>query len=241
MKYFSLEQSPEPWWPATLRQRAEGAMREREGRWLVGVRTAAALAVAAPALAGLISVVVGLLTPGYNPARASISVLGGRGEPYALVMNGGFLVLGAAVIALAWALHRSLDGRAAGATRVLAAGGAGIIALALISRDPAAPVVTAVHRALAAAALLALAASPPLVAVALRHDPGRWGLVLFSSAVGLVSAVQLLAGAVLVALGRFPAGALERSFAGADLMWVMVVAILLLRGSRPSAVALGSQ
>jgi hypothetical membrane protein len=204
------------------------------------MRLAAGLAAVAPAAAGLVSTVTGLLTPGYNPARASVSVLGGRGQPYALAMNSAFLLLGVALIALAWALYRSLDARAPVGTLLLAAAGAGIIGIAFVSRDPAAPVVTTIHRAFAAAALLALAAAPPLVAVGLWPDP-RWrGVALFSAAAGVASAVQLLGAAVLLGLGMLPAGAVERTFAGVNLLWLTLIAIRLLRDTaRAGDMALG--
>jgi hypothetical protein len=205
-------------------------MTGRGGGPLIRLRVAAGLGAAAPAAAGLVSIVAGLLTPGYNPARASVSVLGGRGQPYAVAVNGAFVLLGAALIALAWALHQWLEGRAPGGTILLAAGGAGIVVIAFVSRDPAAPTITAIHRALAAAALLAMAAAPLLTAVALRQERRWQDLVVLSSAAAVVSAIQLPVGAVLLGLGMFPAGAVERTFAGINLLWVTLVAIRLLRG-----------
>lgn len=185
---------------------------------------AAVLALAAPLVVAAVSLAAGLLTPAYDPVRSSVSYLAGRGQPYATALNGAFVLLGISLAALAWALDRHLDGRARAGCLLLATAGIGLLAVALVARDPAHPQVTSTHRLLAAAAFTAWALAPLLVG--LRLPRSRFAAA--SLAIAALSLALLAAGGIALPRHLLPGGAWERALAAVELTWVCLVAVRLL-------------
>ncbi len=196
-----------------------------------GVRIAAWAGVVCPPCTSAVLLAAGWLSPSYDPVRTTVSHLGQRGEPYAMAVNLSFAALGLTVVAVAWALGRSLGPGARTATGLLALAGMALVGVALVSRDPARP---AAHRAVALVFFLALALAPLLVAGSLRSHPGWTRHRVVSMATAAFSFTLLAVGVVGVVRGGLPAGAWERAFVAANLLWLTLVAMRLRRVSPSS-------
>jgi len=190
------------------------------GRDAIVARLAVWMGVSCPPVAAALLVVAGWRSPGYDPIRTTVSHLGQHGQPFALAVNLTFAALGLAYAAVAWALWRSLGGRARAGPALLAVAGAALVGVAIVSRDPTHPIP---HRAVALVLFLALTLAPLLLA---GHQ--RW--TALSLATFVASVALLVAGVVGLVHGGLPAGAWERTFTGLNLAWLVAVAAGLLRG-----------
>jgi hypothetical membrane protein len=197
---------------------------------MTGVRIAAWTGIACPPLVTAVLLVAGRLSPSYDPLRTTVSHLGQRGAPFALEVNLSLAALGLTVVAVAWALGRSLGPPAAAGAGLLALAGVALVGVALLSRDPARPVA---HRTVALVFFLSLAVAPLLVARRLRGEPGWSRHAGLSLATAAVSFALLVVGVAGVVHGGLPAGAWERAFVAVNLLWLTLVAARLLR--RPLA------
>lgn len=192
-------------------------------------RLAAAAGAVVPVLATLVLAVIGWQTPGYDPIRRTVSRLAEPGAPFALEVKLVLVLLGLSLVAVAWALDRRLTPGAAARTLPLAIAGAGIVGVALISRDAAHPAVLALHRLIAIALFCTLAAAPVFMAGRLRTDPSFRSYAIPSLATTGLSIVLIAVGVLGVVLGGLPSGAWERAFLGLNLVWVTLLAVRLVR------------
>lgn len=197
-------------------------MRRRPSPW------SAVPGIAAPPAVAIGVLAVGLASPGYDPIRRTVSALYMPGHPYALAVAAMIAGLGVAVAWSAVPLVRAHPACRAAAVAMLVAG-AGLVAVALVGRDADPGPRTHVHRALAAAALLVLAAAPPLAAWAVRHDPAARLLRRAGIAAALCSLALLAAGLAMELAHRPASGLWERSFVGVELAWLVATQASLLR------------
>jgi hypothetical membrane protein len=65
--------------------------------------------VLAPVMMMVIIIVVGQITPGYNPVSETISQMGTPDSPYAIVINGGYVIYGILICLAAYGLYRSIS------------------------------------------------------------------------------------------------------------------------------------
>ena len=204
-------------------------------RWTARPALAAAGA-AGPLVFLAVSVLAGLLKPGYDVRDQSVSEL--AVGAYGWLQTANFLVLGAAMIAAAIALtagHRRGRG-SPGAIVLLAAAGAGMVAVGFFPTDVAGGPHTrhgAVHETVSLFIFLALIVAAALHGRALRRAGGQrrigWYSTLTAVAVfGLFAVFAVFAGDVGDPLHSI-SGLLERVFIGAALAWVTVVSGRLLR------------
>lgn len=187
------------------------------------LRAAGVAGLVVPPLAAALVVAAGLATPGYDAARWSISRLGERGAPDAVAVNVTLALVGVTVGLLSWALR----GAGEPGWQPLGLGAVGLVALAVVSRDPARPEVVAAHRFLSFLTFLALAAAP---ALAWRASAwGRGGQAVVPATAALLSAGVLLLSAVFLVAGIPLLGLCERVLLAVQLGWLMLISVRLLR------------
>lgn len=75
--------------------------------------------VFAPITMMVVVIVVGQITPDYNPISDTISQMGTPESPYSLVLNGGFVIYGVLMGVAAYGFHRRLRYTAMGNTLVV--------------------------------------------------------------------------------------------------------------------------
>jgi len=194
----------------------------------IPVRTVSAVCgMAAPVLFFLTTGVLGMITPGYDPATQLISELGETGAPYAWVMNLlGFGVTGLLMLAFAPGLFIAL-----GKNRVAAAGcgfvaiaGVLFLAMAFISCDRGCIPVTpegGLHLLLGLFAALAALAASLLLAWPMKNS-GSWeGIWQYSLLTGILIFLVL---PVFISFGEL-AGLLQRVLVGIIFLWLEVLAL----------------
>ena len=64
--------------------------------------------ILAPVTMMAVIIIVGLLTPGYDPISSTISQMGTPDKPYAFLLNGGYFIYGLLIIAAAYGLYQTL-------------------------------------------------------------------------------------------------------------------------------------
>ena len=194
------------------------------------IRRAATLALAGFAFWLVVVVALPVLTPdAYDPIEQSISAL-------ALVRFGGFmdaafLAFGLGSVALAFGLHRSMDG-ALLAPLLLAACGLLWSLLGFFRTGPAGTG-AAVHGAVATASFLLIVVVMFLFAGVFRDD-ARWRSFAKPTAAWAVVAVAALL--LIPILGEEVFGASERFFVAAFVSWMMTAAARLRFAVRRSSV-----
>lgn len=167
-----------------------------------------------------------------------MSRLAEPGAPHALAARLVLAALGLSLIVVAWALTRRLTTAGPARQLPLAIAGAGIVGVALVSRDVAHPAVLAVHRSIALVVICALAVAPPLAARSLRRDGSLSPYATPSLAAGVLSVVLIGVAVIGLFAGGLPSGAWERTFFGLSLVWVVLLSVRLLRaGPRPGVTA----
>ena len=159
--------------------------------------------------------------PGYSPIRDPISRLAAIDAPTRAPMTAGLLTFGAGVAAYASALAAALPGGAALTAGATAAGSVGIAALPLEAGKG-----SVAHDVVAGLAYASLAATPVLAARGL-HARGLRLPARLSTAVGVTSAVVLVAGALAPRGG----GLLQRLGLTLGHAWIVASAAWILRGS----------
>jgi hypothetical membrane protein len=196
-------------------------------------RALATAGAAGPIVFLAVTVLAGLLTPGYDIRDQSVSELAVGAHGWLQTAN--FVVLGAAMTAAALALATGRRGsRSAGA--LLAAAGAGMVAVGFFPTDLAAGPQTshgAVHDTVSLGIFLALIAAPALHGRALRRAGVQpriaWYSTLTAGTVfALFAGFAVFAGDVGDPL-HSASGLLERLLIAAALAWVTVVSGRLLR------------
>lgn len=189
-----------------------------------------------PALTGLPLcvagiVVVGFITPGYNPVRWSVSTLVLAGTAESIAMTGLFVLLGLSV-AMAGTLLGAGEPAGRRAALFLVLAGMGLLAVAAVSRGAGPGLRTDAHRLVAAAALLLFALAPALAGYGLRSSPHARAVGTASWVATGLSAAVLVAGGVPFLLGVPIGGLVERAFVGVDLAWLEGILIWLTFGNR---------
>jgi hypothetical membrane protein len=208
-------------------------------------RALATAGAAGPVVFLVVSLLAGLLKPGYDAREQSVSELA-VGD-YGWLQTANFFALGAAMIAAALAL--ALAGRAPrSAVALLASAGAGMVAVGLFPTDLAGAPPTAhgaAHNTLSLGIFLALIAASALHGRALRRAATERRLARYSTltAAGvftLFAVFAVFAGDVGDPLHAV-SGLLERVFLAAAFGWVTVVSLRLLTVQRadPRAEAVG--
>ena len=189
-------------------------------------RLSGALGIGAPVLAVSVVLVGGLVTPGYDPVRRTISRLAEPGLPAALAVGSAIFLVGLALLGLAVALGpRAVAGRV-----LLGIAGASLLVAAAVPLDPASERASTVHRVATTIAMLALVSGPLVFAPSLRRREGWRGYGALSFGLGAVAIGVLLIGFALLPT-TFAVGAWERCFLALPMAWMVLVSARLLRTS----------
>jgi hypothetical membrane protein len=193
-------------------------------------RMLATVGAAGPVVFLAVTVLAGLLEPGYDIREQAISDLAVGTHGWLQTAN--FLALGLAMIAaaVALALGGRSDRRSPTAVALLAAAGAGMFTVGFFPTDLAGAPQTgpgAVHNTVSVAVFLALIAAAALHGRALRRAGVEPGLARYSrlTAIGVFAALvgfALFAGDVGDPL-HGASGLIERGFIAGALAWVTVV------------------
>jgi hypothetical protein len=191
------------------------------------VRFSAALAVAGPFLAAVVSLAVGRLNPGYDPVHSSVSRLAEVGAPGALVMDAAIALLGLSLLSLALAIAWSGAGTRPVAVLVGVAGLA-FVAGSLVRIDPASPATVLGHRAATGTALVCLVFASLIASRARPGDVAGARYRQASLALGVLATAGLIVATGLLFNG-FPGGVWERGMAILTLGWAELTAVRLLR------------
>jgi hypothetical protein len=183
--------------------------------------------VVAPVVASAVVLVAGQLTPGYDPLRRTISRLAEPGLPAALPVELAILMVGLALIGLAFSLEPGgVSGRF-----LLASAGLALLVATAVRLDPSSAAATTVHRLATTVAMLTLTASMLAIAPALRGRPGWRDYGPLSFRLGAAAAGLLLIGLALLPTAFSAWGAWERSFLALPMAWMVLVSARLLRTS----------
>jgi hypothetical membrane protein len=189
--------------------------------------------VAGPVVFLAVSVLAGLLKPGYDARDQSVSEL--AVGAYGWLQTANFFALGATMIAAAVALALAAGRGSRSAVALLAMAGAGMVAVAFVPADLAGAAPTPhgdAHDTISLGIFLALIAASALYGRALRRAAIERRLARYST----VTAGAVFAGFVLFAVFagdvgdplHAVSGLLERAFIAAALAWVAVVSARLL-------------
>ena len=198
----------------------------------VSRRFLALCGLAGPIVYVTVVAVLGHLYPGYSHLSQTMSELGAADAPHALVMNiAGIALLGVMIMAFAAALHQgsSQRGRTTFGTVLIAASGASLVMTAVFPCDTGGEITLAgqLHGVFAAVGSVCMVVGMLITALILYED-SRW-----RSYAVLSVAIALLASALAVFYGldiiEGWKGALQRISMGVALLWVVVVAVRLLR------------
>jgi hypothetical protein len=198
-------------------------------RWLA---LFAACGMLAPVVYSASALVASRTYSGFSHLTTFISELGATGAPGAHLMNfGGFLPYGVLVIALAWALHRSVRSAAGGwlGPMLLGVYGLAYVALAFASCDPgcapAAPSLShRVHFLLGDLIVVTAVAAPVALYPRMLNDPA-WSS-LARATLTLPASAWLVFSVTLVGL---PGGVRQRLWLLLLFIWIELVSVRLLR------------
>jgi len=190
-------------------------------------RIGGVLGVAAPLAATAIVLIGGLLTPGYDPLRRTISRLAEPGLPAAVPVELAILMVGFALIGLALLLGPV----GASGHLLLAIAGLALLVAAAVRLDPTSATPTTIHRLATTVAMLALTASMLVIAPTLKGRPGWRGYGALSFGLGAAAVGMLLIGVALLPTAFSAWGAWERCFLALPMAWMALVSARLLRTS----------
>jgi len=201
---------------------------ERAIQWLLFCGIAASLLLTIFVTAAV------LLTPGYSPLSEPISQLGAQGRPHAEVMNAGFIIIGLLISGFAYGLYCYL-GRTVLAKVVwllLAVGSIGTILLGIFQDEWKTLGVMGtlegnLHAVFAQVAFIAFLTCIAIFTRLAHRKPSWYDFTHVSLAVFLTNLVLL---SLLVAQVSWAGqGALELSFVGLSLVWLVAVSLRSLR------------
>ena len=203
-------------------------------------RLLAICGIIGPIVYTIVLVTLGSLQPDYNHITQTMSELGAVDAPYAIVMNtAGLPLLGLLIIAFAIALNRGIrDGinSKIGPTLV-AVSGAALVMTGIFPCDPGCvnvSIVGTLHSIFAMVAAFAMILALLSISQRLKKDRQWQGYTIYSL-ITLVVALSLSAVYGLNILEPW-SGALQRASMGVLLLWMEVVAIKLVRLSKPKAI-----
>jgi hypothetical membrane protein len=197
-------------------------------RWLLFCGIAASLVLT------IFVTAAALLTPDYGRWLEPISQLGAQGRPYAQVMNAGFIIIGLLISGFAYGLYCHL-GRCILAKMVwllLAVSSIGLILLGIFQAEWKALGVTGtlegnLHTVSAQIAFIAFLTCMAIFSRLAHRNPSWRDFTRVSLALFLTNLVLLaLLDAEVSWAGQ---GALELSFVGLSLVWLVAVSLRSLR------------
>jgi hypothetical membrane protein len=190
--------------------------------------------MAAPFIFGITVLVVGYMTPGYNPVTQVMSELGIPGEPYAAVMNVmAFGLVGILLMGFAYAVYRAFRARwqVAAGSAMVAGAGLSFFAMAFFHCDQGCMGATpagSLHLLFGLVAVVAALVAALTLSAVMRQEPGWGGTWQYS----LVTAILVIAILPVFLSLQDLAGLLQRIMVGIIFLWTEVLAIRIFLISR---------
>jgi hypothetical membrane protein len=194
--------------------------------------------IIAPVSYTIVVIVLGFFWSGYNHVTQAISELGGVGAPNAIIMNAaGFALTGILIAAFALGLHRGINEGSGSKTApaLVAVYGLGMVAVGFFPWDRAnlASFTSIMHSLVGWTHWIAMTFALLVIARRFKNDRQWKSYRVYSLSTGLVTAVLILIYAFIGIEGYM--GALQRIIVGAQLLWIEIMAIKLLRLSARSS------
>ncbi len=188
--------------------------------------------IAGPVLFAVVIVILAALRPGYSHLSGTISGLGAVGAPNAVFVTADFVVLGALLVAFAVGLHRGIgEGRGSRVgPALLAVGGVGFVLWGFPAdfEDPQS--FTALVHGIGGFIAFALIVAPFFVSRRLRRVDAWRDLSSYSLVTGVVAVPVFVVSLILIGVEDSSIiGAVQRLFFGVLLLWVVILAVRLLR------------
>jgi hypothetical protein len=185
----------------------------------MSARTPVPLAVGSLVLVVTV-VVAGALTPDYDHRYDTVSRLASPGQPYAAVVRGTIVAVGALVLARAWVCRTVAAPGSPVVDRLVAAAGSAMVVAGIAPKDPPGVASTPASELHVAAAVCGVAA----LAVAMAHT--AWRARRPAERRGSVAALALVAGlgaTFPLAWGTAAYGLLQRAVLATALTWLVAV------------------
>ncbi len=191
--------------------------------------------VFAPITMMVIIIVVGQITPDYNPISDTISQLGTPSSPYSLVMNSSYVIFGILVGVTAYGFYRRLHYAAMAKTLAILLG-IHAIGIVLLMVFPDSPDFTGkhftddmLHNAFSAISYSALLVGILVFTRIARHEQALKVTIIL----GLVVIILNLPLPVINMFGPFKpiSGLLQRSFIASSFSWLAVTSLLLYKNN----------
>lgn len=198
------------------------------------VTCSALCGTAAPVIFGISVLVIGYLTPGYNPVTQVMSELGIPGEPYAAVMNVmAFGLVGILLMGFSYAVHRAFRPRwqVTLGSAMVAGAGLSFFAMAFFHCDQGCMGTTpagSLHLLFGLVAVVAALVAALTLSSVMRQETGWGGTWQYS----LVTAILVLAILPVFLSLQDLAGLLQRIMVGIIFLWTEVLAIRIFLISR---------
>lgn len=193
-----------------------------------------------PILKSIVIVTLGFLWPGYSHVSQAISELGAIDAPNALVMNVSYVVFGLLMVCFAFGLHQGIcqgEGSIVGPVLV-AIYGVGQVANGIFPCAPGCQITlmigsfTGLMRIVTSyVGFIAILLAMLVMSRRLRKDKQWRNYGSFSTVIGLISVGAFLLSFVLSGLLTPWVGAFQRLRHGIVFLWIIVMAVNLLRTS----------
>jgi len=201
--------------------------------------------VFAPITMMVIIIVVGQITPDYNPISDTISQLGTPSSPYSLVLNSGCFVFGILIGVTAYGFYRRLHYAAMAKTLAILLG-IHAIGIVLLMVFPDSPDFTGkhftddiLHNTFSAISYSALLVGILVFTRIARHEQALKVTIIL----GLVVVILNLPLPVINMFDPFKpiSGLLQRSFIASSFSWLAVTSLLLYRNHNDVALCRGGR
>ncbi len=191
----------------------------------------------------IVVTLLGILQPGYNAITQFLSELGAVGAPYATVMDANFIVSGILIVAFAIGLNRGMgeEGSSKIGSALVVSSAAGLVGAGIFSCDPGCPALggsfsQGMHNLVSLPQFIGAMLAPLIISRSLKEGVLQ-GYRTYSVLTGTVLLGTFLVLFLGLGLGFLPwLGAVQRFFFVMWFLWIVIIAIKLVRISSRSSV-----
>jgi hypothetical membrane protein len=185
--------------------------------------------VLAPVMMLVIIIVVGKITPDYNPVSDTISQMGIPGQPYAMVLHGGYIFYGLLMGTAAYGLYRSLNftRQAKGLAVLIGIHAAGIMLLAVFPDSRDSPLKHIIHDVISTISYLPLIISVLIARGIARREKALKVVGILGLAVIAINLPMPVIN--MVEPFKQVSGLIQRLLSASSFSWLTLVFLLLYR------------